>query len=550
MKKLIFIATIFLSTLNSFSQTPNWAWAKNKGNSYAYAVTTDVFGNVYLVGITSGGISFGTDTIPNPGMLIVKYNASGNVIWAKEESNWVYAKCVVTDALGNVYVAGTFSGTSTSSTVIIGSDTLTNAGGATYTQDIFVAKYDSNGNEIWAKSAGNIGNDWATSISIDGFGNLYVSGGYTSATLTIGSTTLTNAGSYDFFIAKYNNLGNAIWAKSGGSNSDDYSTSVISDAIGNVYMTGYFMSPNITFGSTTLNNAGNFDMFIVKYDNNGNVLWASRAGSTNEERGNAVSLDAAGNVYLGGWFYSPAITIGTTLLNNTSTLSNDLFLIKYDSNGNVIWAKSAGGNQFDELTSIVTNANGNTFITGGYSSPSLLFSGSDTLINNSSTGNWDVFIAKYDVNGNVVWAKSIGGISIEVACSITVDTLEDIYTVGYFQSPSVVFDSTTLIKSGLSSNDMYFAKIGSLPVEISETSDQFKISIYPNPFTSQTTISFSEQQINTTIKITDILGQVITTIHFTGRQLVIDKAEMKAGIYFVQTTDEKKNVTNKKIIIQ
>lgn len=76
------------------------------------------------------------------------------------------------------------------------------------------------------------------------------------------------------------------------------------------------------------------------------------------------------------------------------------------------------------------------------------------------------------------------------------------------------------------------------------------IEIFPNPFTFQTNITFSEEQKNTTIKITDILGQEIKTINFTGRQLVIDKGEMKAGIYFVQTIDEKKNDTNKKIIVQ
>ncbi|CAN5539339.1 hypothetical protein BH11BAC1_BH11BAC1_11290 [soil metagenome] len=89
-----------------------------------------------------------------------------------------------------------------------------------------------------------------------------------------------------------------------------------------------------------------------------------------------------------------------------------------------------------------------------------------------------------------------------------------------------------------------------MPVGVSELNNINDITISPNPITSQTTITFSETQMNTTIKITDLLGKVIRTLMFTGRQLVIDKAEMKPGIYFVQTTDEQKQITNKIIIIQ
>ena len=87
-------------------------------------------------------------------------------------------------------------------------------------------------------------------------------------------------------------------------------------------------------------------------------------------------------------------------------------------------------------------------------------------------------------------------------------------------------------------------------VGVKEESKSAETTIYPNPFTTETTITFGEEQKNTTIKITDLLGKEIKTINFTGKQLVIDKGVMQAGIYFVQTTDEKKNLTNKKIIIQ
>ena len=97
---------------------------------------------------------------------------------------------------------------------------------------------------------------------------------------------------------------------------------------------------------------------------------------------------------------------------------------------------------------------------------------------------------------------------------------------------------------------MYSTCQGCMPVGVKEDSPLPNVTISPNPFTSQTTITFSEAQKNTTINIKNIVGKEIKTINFTGRQLVIDKAEMKAGIYFVQTTDKQKRICNNKIIIQ
>ena len=126
----------------------------------------------------------------------------------------------------------------------------------------------------WAKSAGSMGNELSSNITCDLYGDIYVTGNFSSDSITFGTTTLTNAGFLDFYFVKYDAAGNVLWAKSFGGTSYDYAQSVCVDSSGNVFITGQFISPTITFGATTLINTqiGKSDIYLVKYDANGNVL--------------------------------------------------------------------------------------------------------------------------------------------------------------------------------------------------------------------------------------------------------------------------------------
>ena len=210
MKKIILssiIALLILSGVNANAQALNWQWAKSAGGT----------------------------------TLDAGYSIS-------------------TDAGGNVLVTGSFFADS----ITFGSTTLINAGGGN--ADIFVVKYDASGNALWAKSAGGTSSDdEGLGISTDASGNVLVTGFFSSPTITFGSTTLTNAGSRDIFVVKYDASGNALWAKSaGGTSSDDRGFAISTDASGNVLVTGSFQSSSITFGSTTLTNAGSTDIFVAK----------------------------------------------------------------------------------------------------------------------------------------------------------------------------------------------------------------------------------------------------------------------------------------------
>ena len=196
-------------------------------------------------------------------------------------------------------------------------------------------------------------------------------------------------------------------------------------------------------------------MFIAKYSANGAVQWAKKAGGIDYEESNSIAVDTSGNTYVAGKYSGSSITFGSTTLSNTMAGSSDVFLAKYNVNGNVIWAKSAGGQTSDDAASVAVDPSGNIFMTGNFSSTSISF-GSDTLTN-TSVGHTDIFLTKYDTSGNVFWAKSVGGTNDEEANSIAVDASENAYLAGDFYSATLTFGITTLTNIG--SPDIFIAKL-------------------------------------------------------------------------------------------
>jgi len=364
-------------------------------------------------------------------------------IWVKNAggTNGDYSNGIAVDANGNSYVTGCFGGS-----VTFGSTTLTSSGGF----DIFVAKLDSSGNWLWAKNAGGTSFDYGSGIAVDASGNSYVTG-YFNGTATFGSTTLTSNGDTDIFVAKLDSSGNWLWAKNAGGTGDERGNCIEVDASGNSYVTGTFGSATATFGSTTLRSNGGKDIFIAKLNSNGDWLWAQRAGGTDYDEGYGIAVDASGNIYVTGQFYSSATF---DLTNLTSNGDRDIFIAKLDSSGNNwLWAKNAGGTSFDYGSGIAVDASGNSYVTG-YFADSATF-GSTSL---TSNGYYDIFIVKLDSDGNWLWAQNAGGTDGDWGYGIAVDTSGNSYITGYF-ADSATFGSTTLTNYG--DEDIFIAKLDS-----------------------------------------------------------------------------------------
>jgi hypothetical protein len=549
MKKaiLIFIIQFTIFVLNSNAQSPSWLWANSaSGGStdYSLGVATDAGGNVLVTGhFGSPSITFGTTVLTNVGshdMFIVKYDAAGNVLWAHSAGGTFndWSSGVTTDANGNVLVTGFFE----SPSINFGATVLTNTNS---NYEMFIVKYDGAGNVLWAHSAGGGGNDDGRSIATDAGGNVLVTGVFGSPSITFGATVLTNAGVEDMFIVKYDGSGNVLWANSAGGTGSDAGFGVAIDAGGNVLVTGVFYSPSITFGTIVLTNAGILDMFIVKYDATGNVLWAHSAGGTGWEEGLGVATDVGGNVLVTGFFGSPSITFGTTVLTNTNAGFKDIFVVKYDPAGSVLWANSTGGIGWDEGRSVATDVGGNVLVTG-------FFADSITFGTTVLTGvSMDIFIVKYAPAGNVLWANSAGGIGGVMGTSIATDAGGNVLVTGDFSS-SITFGTTVLTSAG--SGDVFIAKLDNITGIAEENYSVEIVNIFPNPFSGSTTISFSLlQSQNISIKIFDVNGRLVAAVadkmfEAGENEIVWNAGEVNAGIYFLRMESASYS-ENRKLIV-
>ncbi|MGZ3862271.1 MAG: T9SS type A sorting domain-containing protein [Bacteroidia bacterium] len=374
---------------------------------------------------------------------------SQNFSWAKREGLWAYdyGYGIVNDNAGNVYVAGKYEENANFSSTI-----LPNQGNGNH--DIFLAKYDAAGNLAWVQTGGGGLGDYAHAVACDGSNNVYVAGEieyYSTNNVIVfpGSTlTLSPVGSNDAVLLKYDLSGNLLWGVSGGGSQDDKGTGVAFDNSGNVYICGYFTG-TATFGGTTINGAGVQDIFVAKYDANGVFQWIQHGGSSGRDEPKSIKCDAAGNVYVCG-FHSNGATFGSTTLNTSGGSYYDAFLAKYSSNGTLQWVKNDGGNYDDVAWSMTMDNSGLIYISGEFNASA--FFGSTQLI---TSGNADVYVACYDANGTVQWAKSAGGPLIDRARGIGCDGTT-IYLTGQFGS-TANFGSHSLVAAD--SSDIFIASI-------------------------------------------------------------------------------------------
>src|SRR5258706_689748 len=529
MKKITLLLILNFSFLifNSSAQAPAWLWAIGAGgvsSEQGNGVTTDASGNVLATGnFFSPSITFGATTLMLNGtqdIFIVKFDNSGNVLWAKREGGIIstYSNSIATDVNGNIFVTGMFGGTS----ITFGTTTLTNAAGGFY--DMFIVKYDPSGNVLWAKKAG--GSDWdeGKGVSTDASGNVFVTGQYKSSSIVFGATTLTNSGLVDVFTVKYDGSGNVLWAKKGGGSANGYGYGISADASGNAFITGSFASL-IVFGTDTLTATGSPSIFTVKYDTSGNVLWAK--SPTGGGYGLSIATDGGGNAAVTGWFGGP-ITFGSTTLTNAG--GADVFIAKYDGSGNELWAKGGGGTSDDYGLGITTDATGNIIAAGGFLGPSITFG--TTTLTNSGSGNNDLFVAKYDGSGNVLWATSANGTGNDAGAGVSTDASGDVFVTGSFNGAPITFGSTTLTNAGI--NDFFIAKLAGT-VGVNEINGEGNtVSLFPDPAINELRIQNAEFRIES-IDVSDVLVQKYNSIfNIQNSTLTIDVSTLSPAIYFVK----------------
>ena len=292
--------------------------------------------------------------------------------------------------------------------------------------DIFVAKYNSSGNIVWIKSAGGTDGDIGMGIGIDAQHNVYITGEIEKTVRFSSTISLTSSGGNDIFIAKYDANGNVRWAKKfGDANSSDKGRAIAVAPNGNCYVTGNF-SNSMTIGPSTISSDGGNDIFTAKFDSNGNGIWAKRGGGSRQDRGHGIAIDANENVFVTGGMTPPARFHGTTITNSGKYST---FLVKYNSSGSFQWVKAAGDCcDTTEANAIALDGSGNIYLTGSFAAQTKF--SSTTL--NSTSGSRDVYVAKYNSSGSVQWAKKFGGSGEDVGHGIAVDKINNrVHVTGF-----------------------------------------------------------------------------------------------------------------------
>ncbi len=369
---------------------------------------------------------------------------------------------IVTDDQGNIFTTGSFSGTADLDPGP-GVYTLTAAGAG----DAYISKVDSAGNLVWARSVGGADNDNGTSVAVDPSGNVYLTGHFWgTADFDPGPETynLTSAGSYDLYILKLDPSGNFLWAASFGGTDGDYGNAVTPDPSGGVYITGTFEGTVDFDPGTGVYNLTTFlgnELFLLKLDSSGNFVWAIQSEGTLDIYANSLALDPSGNIHMAGNFQgSVDMDGGPGTLTLTSSGADDIFVSKYDSSGNLIWAKNIGGTAFDYGFSIAVDDSGNTYATGSFRETADFDPGPGMFTLTSFNASEDIFILKLDASGNFSWAAQMGGNSTDRPSSVAIHA-SGVYSTGFFTETSDFDPGTGTVE--LTSNgslDIYVLKLG------------------------------------------------------------------------------------------
>jgi gliding motility-associated-like protein len=463
LQKVIFISLLLISGISN-AQDVYYQWARNNGGAVtdlSMGSVTDISGNVYATGQFAGTV----DMDPGPGVFmmtsqgildiyIVKYDASGNFIWARQFGNAnpgnEQVRDIAIDGSGNLYFTGFFYGTlDFDPGPGVFNVTCMGSGYAAY-----FLKLDNNGNFSWAKNIAQ--SDWGNmgmSIACASSGNLYVTGIFKGLTdLDPGpGTDMVNSinTAQDIFISKFDNSGNYLWSKQFFSSMAGYVYSIAVDLSENIYTTGLFVgTTDFDPGAATYNLTANsteslswMDAFITRLDANGNFVWARQLSGTRDDVGHGIDIDPSGNVIVTGFFegqtdFDPGI--GTLLINAGGMRKG--FVIKLNVAGDLIWVRDFNG--LGDCSSIphsvATDVDGAIYTTGFFHG-TIDFDGTGGGQHLTASGSGAFFISKVNADGSFAFAKQVENGQGTNGQSITVDALKNIYITGFFMG-SMDFD--------------------------------------------------------------------------------------------------------------
>ena len=558
---------VFIQKLDA---SGNFLWAKSFGGTgnnidSGNSIAVDASGNVYTTGYFEGTADFdpgaGTFNLSSAGgqdVFVQKLDASGNFLWAKAfggGNNYDdYGLSIAVDTSGNVYTTGSFYLT-VDFDPEAGTFNLTSVGG----RDIFIQKLDASGNFLWAKAFGGNNDEYGNSMKVDASGNIFTTGSFWGTVdfdPGAGALNLTSAGNRDIFIQKLDTSGDFIWAKAFGSNNDDRGFYITVDTSGNVYTTGQFEgTTDFDPGAGTLNltSAGNRDIFIQKLDASGDFLWAKAFGSSNDDRGYCITVDASENVYTTGMFEGTAdFDPGAGTFNLTSTGNSDVFVHKISlcmANTGIDLQTACDSYQWiDGQTYTASNNSATVTLTNAAGCDSIVTL--NLTINNSNTGSetvtecdsytWNTNGQTYTQSGQYTEILSNqSGCDSTVTLDLTINTSSsstqtetgiDSYTWPVNNQTYNQSGTYTAVIPNASGCDSTITLELTLQFTGLDENKSSYVAVYPNPTYNSFTLS-TKDMINMNYSLVDIHGKVFFTGKIESSEEMVNTSKLSNGQY-------------------
>lgn len=503
MKQTWLLTLFLLATIGVYAQ-PNYQWSVDLGFGAGEVVEVDQLGNIYVLSEWFAG------------QVVRKYDSNHNLLWLQSlnGSAMLPGKPMAIDNHGNAFAVGPFVDTM----MVFGADTLIVGqpwGGASY-----VTKIDGGGNFVWARAATGTADIVARAVATDPSGNVLVFGYFTSDSAVFGSHTIFHSdigwADMNLFLAKYDPDGNELWASSVGThNQGACAYGIATDSDGNTYVTTGMLNDTLVIGTDTLINpapSNYYSMLLIKFSPAGNPVWARCLGNNGVGYGRAVATDATNHVYALGQYL------------------NGAFLTKLDADGTVIWSNTGIGTP--EAHSVAVDENQNAYVSGNFFTQSINIGSFQILGHVTGASPNDMFLAKFDANGGVVWAEGIGGDKGEIAYSMASDRNGSVFMTGSYESTPIVIgnDTLTVPNGGMR---MFLTKLSTMEIPVSNQNVSLHhISIYPNPFSTAATLETDQELEGAHILVYNAMGQEAMEIgNVSGRSITLQRGDLPSGFY-------------------
>ena len=399
---------LLLSTTSTWSQD---TWVKvigGKGVEGGNSITRTSDGGILITGTTSSndgdfeGMRKGRYDI-----FVIKLDTNGDVLWKKTFG-------------GSSFDVGYSITTTSDDGILITGHTNSNDGDFKGMNkgdgDIFVIKLDRDGNVLWKKTFGGSNWDVGQSITTSPDGGILITGETYS---NDGDFKGMNKGEDDIFVVKLDKDGNLLWKKTFGGSDRDVGHSITTTSDGGVLITGYTQSNDGDFEG--MNKGGSEDIFVMKLDKDGNLLWKKTFGGSGDDKGYSITTTSDGGILITGKTSS-----NDGDLKGKNKGGGDIFVMKLDREGKVLWKKTFDGS-LDELGYSINTEDGGVLITGRTESNDGDFKG-------MNKGEDDIFVVKLDKDGNLLWKKTFGGSNWDVGLSITTTSDGGVLITGWTYS--------------------------------------------------------------------------------------------------------------------